>query len=156
AALNTAEETVLFFRSVITNRGAVPRYAWFKTPRPGTGWWTKSAYSFEDKTGFSLYGSGKVFCVSRLNGKPLPNEELALLLQPGEKAVVEFLIPHSPVSRERADALAALSYDQKFEEAKDFWLGKLHNAAQIEVPERRINEMIKAGLLHLDLITYGN
>ena len=156
AALNTSEETVLFFRSTITNKGDVPRYAWFKAPRPGTGWWMKSAYTFENKTGFSLYDSGKVFCVSLLNGKPLPNEEIALLLQPGEKAVVEFYMPHNPVSRERAAALATLNYDQKFQETKNFWLAKLQSAAQIEVPEKRINEMLKAGLLHLDLITFGN
>lgn len=156
AVLNTTEETVLFFRSVIINKGTVPRYAWFKTPRPGTGWWLKSAYTFEDKSGFSSYDSDKVFCISRLNGKPLPNEEVALLLQPGEKAVVAFYMPHSPVSRERAAALATVSYDQKFQEAKSFWLAKLESAAQIEVPEKRINEMLKAGLLHLDLITYGN
>ncbi len=156
AALNTTEETVLIFRAVITNKGSVPRYAWFKTPRPGTAWWMKSGYTFEDKNGFSLYDSGKVFCISRLNGKPLPNEEMALLLQPDEKAVFEFYLPHTPVSRERAAALAVLNYDQKFQEAKSFWLAKLKSAAQINVPEKRINEMLKAGLLHLDLITYGN
>lgn len=156
AALNTTEETVLIFRSVIINKGAVPRYAWFKIPRPGTAWWMKSKYTFDNKNGFSQFDSSKVFCVSRLNGKPLPNEEMALLLQPDEKAVVEFYLPHSPVSRERAAALATLNYDQKFNEAKNFWLVKLHSAAQIEVPEKRINEMIQSGLLHLDLITYGN
>ncbi|MCO5242085.1 MAG: hypothetical protein M9904_18750 [Chitinophagaceae bacterium] len=156
AALKTSEETVLVFRSVIENKGVVPRYAWFKIPRPGTTWWMKSKYTFDDKNGFSVYDSGKVFCVSRLNGKPLPNEEMALLLQPGEKAVIEFFLPHSPVSPERAAALAALNYDQKFQETKSFWLEKLQHAAQIEVPEKRINEMLKAGLLHLDLITFGN
>lgn len=156
AALNTEEETILIVRTVMTNKGSVPRYAWFKTPRPGTGWWNKLSYNFDFNTGFSSYTSGQVFCVSRLNGKPLPNEEIALLLQPGEEAVVEFFIPHSPVSRERAAMLATLNYHQKHNEAKDFWLEKLHDGAQIEVPERRINEMIKAGLLHLDLITYGN
>lgn len=156
AALNTDEETVLIFRSTIINRGSVPRYAWFKTPRPGSAWWYSTKYRFEKEDGFSCYDSANVFCISRLNGKPLPNEEIALLLQPGEEAVIEFFLPHSPVSKERADALATLNYDQKLEEARDFWLAKLHNAAQIEVPERRINEMIQAGLLHLDLITYGN
>ncbi|MBX3255984.1 MAG: hypothetical protein KF862_17750 [Chitinophagaceae bacterium] len=156
AALNTTEETVLIFRSTIINKGPVPRYAWFKIPRPGTTWWMKSAYAFENKNGFSLYDSGKVFCVSRLNGKPLSNEEMALLLQPDEKAVIEFYLPHSPVSRERAATLASLNYDQKFQETKNFWLTKLQTAASIHVPEKRINEMIQAGLLHLDLITFGN
>lgn len=156
AALNTTEETVLIFRSKIINNGAVPRYAWFKTPRPGTGWWNGVKYQFDEKSGFSVYDTGTVFCISKLNGKPLPNEEISILLQPGEQAVIEFYLPHSPVSRERAAAMAAIDVDQKLRESKDFWLGKLQNAAHIEVPEKRINEMIQAGLLHLDLITFGN
>lgn len=156
AALNTTEETVLVFRSDIVNRGNVPRYAWLKIPRPGTGWWHKYPYTFDENTGFSAYDADKVFCISRLNGKPVPNEEIAVLLQPGEKAVLEFYLPHSPVSRERAARLATLSFDQKYRESKDFWSGKLRKAAQITVPEKRVNEMIKAGLLHLDLITFGN
>lgn len=156
AALNTPEETVLIFRSKIANNGLVPRYAWFKIPRPGTGWWHKYPYTFDGENGFSSYETGKVFCISRLNGKPLPNEEISILLQPGEEAVLEFYLPHSPVSRERAAKLAALSFDRKYRESKEFWSGKLQKAARIDVPEKRINEMIRAGLLHLDLITFGN
>ncbi|GAB4002884.1 hypothetical protein GCM10028807_62350 [Spirosoma daeguense] len=155
-ALNSDEETVLFFRSEVVNTGSVPRYAWFKTPRPGTAWWQKFPYRFDGKTGFSAYSENKVFCVSKLNGKPLPGEEMAILLQPGEKALFDFFIPHSPVSAERAAQLAMRTFDQRYVESKDFWLTKLSKAAQIHVPEKRIDEMIKAGLLHLDLITYGH
>ena len=153
---NTSEETVLFFRSEVTNTGSVPRYAWFKTPRPGTGWWQKSAYTFDEKTGFSSYAKDRIFCISKMNGKVLPNEETAILLQPNEKAVFEFYIPHSPVSAERAARLASQSFEQRYQESKSFWLEKLSKAAQIHVPEKRIEEMIQAGLLHLDLITFGN
>lgn len=155
-ALNPDEETVLFFRSEVENTGSVPRYAWFKTPRPGTGWWHKSPYSFDEKTGFSAYSEDRVFCISKLNGKPLPNEEISVLLQPGEKVLFEFFIPHSPVSKARAAQLAAQNFDHRYAESKDFWLAKLGKAAQIHVPEKRIEEMIQAGLLHLDLITFGN
>jgi hypothetical protein len=155
-ALNPEEETVLFFRSEVQNTGSVPRYAWFKTPRPGTGWWHKSPYAFDEKTGFSAYSDDRVFCISKLNGKPLPNEEISVLLQPGEKVLFEFFIPHSPVSKARAIQLAAQAFDQRYAESKDFWLAKLGKAAQIHVPEKRIEEMIQAGLLHLDLITFGN
>lgn len=156
AALNTTEETVLLFRSKIINKGDVPRYAWFKTPRPGTGWWQNINYSYDYKNGYSLYGEDQVFCVSRLNGTPLPNEEIAILLQPGEEAIVEFYLPHRPISLERAAKLQSLDFDDKLIEAKSFWLRKLEKAAKIKVPEKRINEMIQAGLLHLDLITFGN
>ncbi|RQP08399.1 MAG: hypothetical protein EAS52_25185 [Parapedobacter sp.] len=153
--LDPSEETVLYFRSEATNTGAVPRYAWFKTPRPGTGWHHKSAYSFDGTTGFSTYASGRVFCISRLNGKPLPNEEIAVLLQPNEKVVFEFLVPHTPVPQERAIALKTQSFQQRYEEAKAFWQEKLDQAARIRLPEKRIEEMLQAGLLHLDLITFG-
>ncbi len=150
-ALDPTEETVLYFRCVATNTGSVPRYAWFKT----ANWWEKH-YTFNPKTGVSAFAGDSAFCVSKLNGKPLPNEQNAVLLQPGEKAVFEFYVPHAPISNARALALSQQSFDQKMEECKAFWQAKLAKAAQIHVPEKRIEEMIQAGLLHLDLITYGN
>jgi hypothetical protein len=154
--LITKEETVLYFRSVITNTGKAPRYAWFKTIKPGSPWWQKYPYKYDSNTGLSNYSKDSVFCISKLNGNPLPNEEMAVLLQPGEKAVFEFSLPHAPIPNERALTLAAQSFDKKFIECKKFWQEKLYKAAQIHVPEKRIDEMIQAGLLHLDLVTYGN
>ena len=150
-ALDSTEETVLYFQSVMTNQGKVPRYAWFKT----ANLWQKP-YTYYPGTGLSAFNADSVFCVSKLNGKPLPNEEVAFLLQPGEKAVFEFYLPHSPISTERALALISQSFDQKFTECKVYWQAKLGKAAQIRLPEKRIEEMLQAGLLHLDIITYGN
>jgi len=64
-------------------------------------------------------------------------------------------VPHAPISNERAVDLSKQSFDSRFDECKRFWKEKLDNAAQISVPEPRINEMIHAGLLQLDMITYG-
>ena len=150
-AFDTSEETILYFRSVITNKGTAPRYAWFKTIAP-----EKGQYTFEPNTGLSTYPTGRVFCISKLNGNSLPNEEVAILLQPGEKVIVDFYLPHTPISKDRALALSTQSFDKKFIECKTFWQTKLKKAAQIRVPEKRIEEMIQAGLLQLDLITYGN
>ncbi|HCN84235.1 MAG TPA: hypothetical protein DIT07_11540, partial [Sphingobacteriaceae bacterium] len=153
---NTNEETVLYFRSEITNTGKVPRYAWFKTIKPTGSWSHKSGYNFDPATGFSAFSKDTIFAVSKLNGSPLPNEEMAVLLQPNEKVTFEFYLPHSPISGERASSLSNQSFDEKLLECKNFWLAKLKKAAQIRVPEKRIEEMIQAGLLHLDLVTYGN
>lgn len=153
---NKTEETVLYYSAEATNNSSVPRYAWFKTIRPGAGWWKKIDYSFSNNNGFSSFSSGRVFGISKLNGQPLHDEEIAVLLKPNEKAVFEFYVPHSPISNERAIELSKQSFDLRYNECKKFWKGKLANAAQISVPEKRINEMIQAGLLHLDLITYGN
>lgn len=156
AEINKQQSTVLYYRSEATNKSQVPRYAWFKTVRPGAGWWMKTPYTFDKTTGFSTFASGNIFGISKLNGSPMPDEEVAILIQPGEKAIFEFYLPHTPVSNERAIALSGQSFDAGFKECKQFWKEKLAQGAQITVPEPRINEMIQAGLLHLDMVTYGN
>jgi hypothetical protein len=150
-----AEQTVLYGRIEAKNNGKVPRYAWFKIPKPGRGWWERMSYSFDKTTGFSSYGSDRVFCITKLNGEPVSNEELAILLNPDETATLEFFLPHSPVSAERARLLSMQSFDLRYAEAREFWQKKLDRAARVRLPEKRIEEMINAGLLHLDLITYG-
>ena len=153
-SVNT-EETVLYFRAEATNISSVPRYAFFRTLRPGSGWWEKFKYSYDRETGLSGYSPDRIFGISKLNGKSLPNEEIAILLQPGETAVFEFYLPHNPVSGERAKRLAEQSFSERLAECKNFWQAKLNDAARIKLPEKRIEEMVQAGLLHLDLITYG-
>ena len=150
-----AEETILYFRSVAINKSSVPRYAYFRTIRPGSGWWEKFSYSYNPETGLSSYAPDKIFGISKFNGKPLHDEEITILLKPGEEAVFEFYLPHNPVSEERAIRLSEQTFGNKFEECKKFWNSKLAKAAKIKLPEKRIEEMISAGLLHLDLITYG-
>ena len=150
-----AEEVVLYLRSEATNTAAVPRYAWFKAPRPGWTWTDRFAYVFDPITGFAQFSPDRVFCISQLNGRPLPQEEMAVLLQPGEKVTFDSRVPHQPLSTSRAATLAAQDFDVRYAECRDYWRSKLASAARINVPEKRVNEMIQAGLLHLDLVTYG-
>jgi len=150
-AFDHSEETVLYFKSEITNKGSVPRYAWFKTVNP-----VSSNYEYNSVTGLSRFATDTVFAISKLNGKPLQNEEMSVLIQPNEKVTLEFYVPHSPISTERALALSKQSFDDKFKECKNFWLAKLNKGAQIHVPDKRIDEMIRAGALHLDLVSYAN
>jgi hypothetical protein len=152
---NKTEQTVLYFRSKATNTSSVPRYAWFRTLRPGSGWWEKFNYTYEKENGLSSYSPERVFGISKLNGVPLPNEEIAVLLKPNETAVFEFYLPHNPISRERALALSNQSFNDRLAECINHWKEKQKDAAQIKLPEKRIEEMIRAGLNHLDLITYG-
>jgi hypothetical protein len=156
AEKNRSESTVLYFRCEAVNKAGVPRYAWFKTVRPIVGPWMQTGYSLDSGTGFSSFPSGDVFAISRLNGRPLHDEEIAVLVPPGKKAVFEFVVPHSPVPKRRAAELSKQSFDARYDECRRFWKEKLDGAAQIRVPEQRINEMIQAGLLQLDMITYGN
>ncbi len=149
------EETVLYFSTEAVNTSLSPKYAWFRTLRPGRGWWEKFPTKYDPETGLSSFISGRVFDISKLNGKPLPDQELAVLLQPGEKAVFEFFLPHSPVSHERALDLSHQSFSGRLAECIEFWKSRLAESSSISIPERRINDMVRAGLLHLELITYG-
>ena len=146
---------VLYSRTAIENTGKVPRYGWIKLPRPGTGWWQKKVHEYDEETGFSCYSQDRVFCISKLNDKNLPNEELAFLLQPGEKVEFDFFMPHTPISQAAAVTLKNQSFEQKLKETRKYWKEKRSTAASIKLPEKRIEEMLQAGLFHLDLITFG-
>jgi hypothetical protein len=151
AEMSPAEETVLYARITATNTAAVPRYAFFKNAYPsGTG-----DSSLDAQSGFGLYPSGRVFSVTQVNSRPLTNGEAAISLAPGETATIDMFLPHRPIARERALKLRGASFDQRHAECRAYWQAKLAAAASIRVPEPRIDEMLRAGLLHLDLVTYG-
>ncbi len=158
-ATHRKEEPVLFCRLKAMNTASVPRYAWFAAPAPVCGKvFEKSGglFGYEPESGFGSFDSGRVFCVARLNGKPLPTAELAVLLQPGAITDAEFLIPHRPIDRKRAESLSRQSFPAHHDACRKYWWKKLERDARIEVPERRIQEMIRACRLHLDMVMYGN
>ena len=128
----------------------MPRYAWLKSPIP-----EGVPYTFDNARGTGAYSPDRVFVVAKLDGAPLPQEEIAVLLAPGEQAVFDLFVPHQPVSADRAAHLAGQEWTERHDEIVAYWREKLDRAAKIAVPEPRINEMIQAGLLHLDLVTYG-
>ncbi|MFC5405350.1 hypothetical protein [Cohnella soli] len=145
-----SEETVYYAMTVATNKSRVPRYAWFKSPFPA-----KIPYEFDGDTGFGLFAADRVFAVSKLNGQPMLQEETAVLLKPGESVTFEFYIPHRPITGERAKSLSRQDFKARHRECLLFWKSKLNNSVEVKLPERRIEEMMQAGLNHLDLICYG-
>lgn len=154
--MNQEEETVLYFRAVATNKAQVPRYAWFKNVVPNAFVLNDDKqYEFDGGNGFVRYSENRVCCVSKLGGQPLGTEETAVLLAPGESIAFEFYLPHRPISGERAERLRRQSFEERWTECRAFWREKLSRAATIKLPEQRIEEMVKAGLLHLDLVSYG-
>ncbi len=145
------EETVLYWRIEAVNTGVVPRYAWLKMPIvPSAAGWLDTG------NGLARFkSSGRVYTTAMLNGAPLPKPEIAILLKPAERAVVDFFIPHRPLTVARGRALAAQDFTQRHAECRAFWQAKLATAARYRIPEPRVDEMARAGLLHLDLISYG-
>ncbi len=146
------EDVVCCVRVEAVNRGSVPRYAWFKAPTlHGV-----AAQDFDGATGFSTLPDAKrVFCVTLLDGRPLPQNETAVLVPPGGATVFDLRVPHQPLPPARARVLARLDFADHREACRRFWRRKLDAGARIHVPERAIDERIRAGLLHLDLATIG-
>ena len=151
--LNRPEETVLYMRLEAVNKGTAPDYAYFIFPRQAI--WHESVGHHEIGENGLFTMNGEVFAVGTINGKPITRKELSTILFPGEKVTIDIKIPHKPISEDRAKALISASYDTKLHECVEYWNAKLDSAAKFNVPEIRIKEMIQAGLLHLDLISYG-
>ncbi len=149
--MNRPDETVLCMRVSAVNSARVPRYAFFKNPAPSVA----ADYILDGATGMATYKTGRVFAVSTINGTPLSQEEVAIELEPGERADFEVFLPHRPIPRDRAQKLRSRSFEERHSDCRRFWQAKLNAAAKVRVPETRITEMMQAGLLHLDLITYG-
>ena len=154
------EETVMYLRVVAENISNAPKYAYIRIPQPNVNVYVESGKPIQvalDSDGLDCYTeTGRVFMTASINGQPLTDVEYAVLLAAGKTVTWEFRIPHRPISRERALVLAKTDFDRKFAECKAFWRGKLDAIAQISLPEKRIEEMMKAGFLHLDLVCFGN
>ena len=146
------EETVLLIRIEAVNTGTTPHYAFLTALQPRG---SLQQQPYDGARGFGRSSTGSVYAINRLNGQPMPQPEVAVLLAPGAKAVVEIAMPHQFLPEPRAAALGRFDFDQRHAECRSFWGQKLATAAAIQVPEPRVNEMLRAGLLHLDLISYG-
>ena len=151
------EEVVLCVRVQAVNRGQVPRYAWFQGPKlqPAAMQAAVRPPAADEDALFGRLKDGRVFSVQRLNGRPLPQPEMAVLVAPGDAAVFEMLLPHGPLPAARARRLARLDVDEHHAACCAFWREKLASAAQISVPELAVDERLRAGLLHCDLVALG-
>lgn len=149
------EETVCCVRVEVSNRGGAPAYAWFRGLSVGLERGRQCPAEYDSATGFGSFPSGRIFGVHRLNGKPAPDREMALLLQPGERVAYDILIPHQPISTDRARSLAALDLPAHLDACRNFWKARLASAASVSLPEPAVDERLKAGLLHCDLVAFG-
>lgn len=150
---------LLFTRVRAFNTASVPRYAWFKAL--GMEWKYKVNAKFPQRhteDGFTVLRADDedwVLGMHRVNGHPMAEPEQAVLVMPGEAATFEMLIPHRPLPLVRAQGLRPGEFAARENECRVFWRDKLARASSLEIPEKRVNEMVKAGLLHMDLIAYG-
>ena len=128
------------------NVSDAPAYAFWRAPR----FWGIDDFA----EGISSIG-GLPYAVSLLNGEPLREAEGAILLQPGKSAVFDIRVTFGQVSLERAKKLFDLDYAAHLAGCREYWKAWLASAAKISVPESAVDERIRAGLLHLELVTEG-
>jgi hypothetical protein len=148
------QELICWVHVEAVNKGRVPRYAYAKA-----GYIKADALEGVGKARFidgqRINSAGRVSCMNLLNGKPMPQEEMAILIQPGEEETLDILFPHRPLTRDRGRAVCSQSYDAHHQSCRSFWRGKLAAGAQISLPDANIEERVRAGLLHLDITTLG-
>ena len=150
------QEIICALRVEAVNVGKTPNYAFFKAPHFAACSANKCQDESKFENGMSLFKKlNKIYAVTLIDGEPMPNEEMSIMIQPGQKVVCDILIPHSPVIHKRAEKLFKWNVEKHLDACCDFWLKKLNSAAKISVPETAIDERIKAGLLHCDLVTLG-
>jgi len=143
------EEIVLFLKIEAINKKNLPGYAYFHIPYPNTS----SNYKIEN--GLAKFSEDRVFAVITINSSPLEKQEFTVFLQPGEKVEIIMKIPHKPIPLKRAISLMTQSFEERKNECIEFWEKKIESAAKINLPEGIIENMIKSGIIHLDLISYG-
>jgi hypothetical protein len=156
------EEVVSLTRIRACNVGKTPAYAFFRAGYPLERNWSPDVLNsqrlnYEFKNGACELAdyANKTAVISLLDGKPMPEPEMSVLVMPGECATMDLIVPNAPVPPNRAIALAKINYEEHLKCCRNFWREKLAGAAKIQVPEKMIGERFKAGLLHLDLATTG-
>lgn len=70
-------------------------------------------------------------------------------LKPGASRVLNFRMPFKPANPGFAETLRAIDIDLELKSTKDFWRNELASAAQIEVPEDKVNNAYRANLVYL-------
>lgn len=150
-------DMVVFLRTRITNRSAMPRFAAHKLPTvfshssrpPGE----KGAERLDEKG--ILHTGGIPFSMHRVNGHIPDSLQPSMLLGAGESLTLESVLAHSLKGLSQETREAGIPWKEKFEEAKSFWTQKLGTIAGVSLPEDRLANFWKAGFCHLDLVTLG-
>jgi hypothetical protein len=141
--------TLLALRITAINRGRQPQHAMFRMPQ------LRREALVVDERGLCRRDDGKVYAHIQLAGAPMTQPEATMLLQPGGNVDCVMYVSHQFLDASRAEAMGKLRFEEKLEECRSYWRSRVESTASVRVPERRVDQMVRAGLLHLDLITFG-
>lgn len=148
-------QIVCWLRIEACNTASVPRYAWFR------GWQIRPARKGQEPAYDAATGqvrdplTGRCYAMQLVGGQPMPQEEMAVLLQPGQTVTLDLITPNQPIEAERAAAFVRQPFADHYAAVQSFWRARLTSAAQVRVPEPAIDQRVAAGLLHCDLVALG-
>lgn len=151
------EQLICALRVEAVNIGRTPNYAFFKAPHVApVAFHNANPKDHKFEHGLSQFARlNKVYAVALINGEAMSEEEMAILIPPGRKITFDILVPHCPISHQRAEKLFKWDFENQLVACRDFWRKKLVGVASMKIPETAIDERVKAGLLHCDLVTFG-
>ena len=134
----------------------------------------KNKFIRNDKVVYTFHGEPKLFSVKGkgyekpFNAKELNIKEQTAVgictyqkeLASGEKVEYKFKFPRVPVSLEKQTTFLSKMMDAGYEVYKiaciSFWEGLIEGNGYFDIPEKRVNDSYKAGLVHLILATRSN
>lgn len=161
-SLDRSEEPVLLVKIRAKNTSAAPAYAFFTAGHPKFADWSRNRlycrnmkYTFRNGSCTLDEYEDKTVVLNRLKGKAMTEEEMSVLVMPGEEAVMEMIVPNGPLPADRAEALSRIDFDEHYAACRKYWLDFMNRTAKIELPEKEIENRVKAGLIHQYLATTG-
>lgn len=151
-----SEEEMPFLRMQITVKNVcdVAKYAFIRLPQINTPVMAESntlPQKFENGRGIFCE---KVYMMAFSDGCVAENQEVAYLLPPQGKKTVDILLFFVPVSAEMAEKAVADFQKRKVKAAK-VWQKMLGSLKNWHLPEKKIDQAIKAGFLQLRASCFG-
>lgn len=157
------DQPVFCLQVTARNTGRVPAFAWYRMPmyKPNSlppmyppFARANEALELDPATGICRE-DGRIFSVNRLNNRGLPNEEVSVLVEPGESVVFEARLPFVPIPEGGATVLNDHSFKELHEDCRDYWRSRLGTCPRWRLPEPGLDERLRAGVLHLAMNTLG-
>jgi hypothetical protein len=145
---------MLCYRVQATNTSTSPAYAFFYQPFITAHGEKDVSLGIKLQDGLFV-ADGSARGAGRVNGEAWPEQQIVILLMPGETVSAEYRLLHEPWPGLKPDELWRCSFEELLARVRAYWNAGLDDAASVTLPEPHIEQMIRAGLPHLYLATYG-
>ncbi len=146
-------EMVLYHRLRIRNVSSTPRVVAHQFPGLCPKHHPEMLPCRLDEEGVAWAGD-KPISLHRLNGEVPESLQPVLLLRAQDEMVMDSILSHRMGGLSTKAREAGMDWETRFGEVKKFWQGKLPPLPTL--PDQRIGNFWRAGLLHLEMTTLGD